>query len=420
VPLRRGDLTDRVRGAFADRDRPARIGVAVSGGGDSTALLLLLADWARDGGPALAAVTVDHGLRPEAKAEAHAVAALCARLGVPHAVLPWQDRDPRGNLMAAARQARLRLIGTWARAEGIDTVALGHTAEDQAETVLMRLARGSGVDGLSGMAARRHAEGIAWVRPLLATGRDELRAFLAARGIGWAEDPTNADDRFDRVRARRALALLAPLGVSRDRLVETAALLAIARDALETGALRAARASAAIAAGEVVFDRERLAAEPAETRLRLLAHGVRWIGGGVYRPRLAALRAAEAGVMAGRRQTLAGCLLSPRQGRIIVGREPRAAQGARAAPGTVWDGRFVLVAPAGQAPGAEVRALGPEGLARLPGWRDTGLRRPTLLASPAVWRADDLVAAPLAGWGNGWQAQPARDPEQFFSSILSH
>lgn len=419
MPISDSKLSERLRTAFADRTLPARIAVAVSGGGDSVALLVLLRDWARTGGPAVTAVTVDHGLRPEAADEAVWVEQLCGRLNVSHAILRWQDRAPRGNLMAAARQARLTLIADWARAKDIDTVALGHTADDQAETLVMRLARGSGADGLSGMAMWRRAQGIAWVRPLLGTGRQDLRDLLVARKIPWIEDPTNDDERFDRVRVRKALALLEPLGITRDRLVDTAALMAQARGALEHGALRAARACAAVGWGEVYFQSDLLSAEPAETRLRLLAHAINWVGGGIYRPRLASLRHAEEAVMAGHRRTLGGCQLRLRKRVLTVGREMRAAMQARAAPGEVWDGRFILIAPHGAPEGIEVRALGDEGLA-VCNRHAMGSNRTEQRASPAAWLGDELVAAPLAGEGHGWQVLHARDPELFFLSILSH
>ena len=128
---------------------PGPVAVAVSGGGDSVALLLLLQE---TGARPLAAVTVDHGLRPESAAEAAAVAALCSARGIAHTLLRWEEPAGAGNLQARAREARRRLIGDWARGRGIGAVALGHTLDDQAETFLLRLARGSGVDGLSGMA----------------------------------------------------------------------------------------------------------------------------------------------------------------------------------------------------------------------------------------------------------------------------
>ena len=418
MPLsREAALAQGLRAAFGD-DPPARLGVAVSGGGDSMALLHLLADWAAEGGPALAVVTVDHGLRPAAAAEAAMVARVAAGLGLPHQVLRWQGWDGRGNLMDAARRARMALIAEWAAGQGVGVVALGHTADDQAETLLMRLARGSGVDGLAAMAPARRQNGVIWLRPLLGATRADLRSYLSARGGRWAEDPTNDDPAFDRVRMRQALALLAPLGVTRDRLVETAARMAMARQALEETTLRAARACAAIEAGDVVFRRAPLLDQPMEIQLRLLAHAIRWIAGADYRPRLRALSDLRDEVMAGRRRVLAGCLLTPARGLIRVGREPQAAARAVAAPGTVWDGRFVLDGP--DSAGTEVRMLGDGGLALCPRWRDTGLPHSAALASPAAWRGGDLVAAPLAGHARGWLARPARDPAQFFLSVLSH
>jgi tRNA(Ile)-lysidine synthase len=196
---------------------PARVGVALSGGGDSTALLALAAGWAAAAGVALAAATVDHGLRPGARAEAAAAGEMARGLGVAHDILAWQGWTGRGNLQDAARRARRALLADWARARGIDAVLLGHTADDQAETVLMRLARGSGVDGLSGMAALRRADGITWARPLLGTRRALVAGLAAGRGHGLAEDPSNADPRFFRVRARGRRLAVWPIWASMSR-----------------------------------------------------------------------------------------------------------------------------------------------------------------------------------------------------------
>jgi len=197
--------------AALDGLRPEAIVVAVSGGGDSLALMHLAADWA--GGAPLAAVTVDHGLRPESAAEAREVARAAGALGLRHETLLWRGWDGHGNLQAAARDARHALIAEWARTEGRGTVLLGHTRDDQAETVLMALARAAGPDGLSAMQAACEARGVLWLRPLLGVGREELRAELRRRGAAWAEDASNADPRFERVRARRALRALAPVGI---------------------------------------------------------------------------------------------------------------------------------------------------------------------------------------------------------------
>jgi tRNA(Ile)-lysidine synthase len=184
----------------------ARVGIAVSGGPDSLALLLLAAA-ARPG--EVEAATVDHALRPEARAEAERVAAICGRLGVPHHILTarWNDR-PTTAIQERARSERYRLLGYWAEEQGLGALATGHHADDQAETFLMRLNRGSGVRGLAGMRPRSIAPGsnVRLVRPLLGWRRSELEQICEHAGLEPVADPSNADERFERVRIRRALA----------------------------------------------------------------------------------------------------------------------------------------------------------------------------------------------------------------------
>jgi tRNA(Ile)-lysidine synthase len=383
---------------------PGPVGVAVSGGGDSVALLLMLAE---TGARPLHAVTVDHGLRPESAAEAGAVAALCAARGIPHASPRWDEPEGAGNLQDRARAARRRLIAGWARGEGIGVVALGHTLDDQAETFLLRLARGSGVDGLSAMAPVTRAEGMVWVRPLLGARRAALRDWLAARGVAWAEDPSNLDPRFERVRARAALPLLEPLGLGAERLAGTAAAMGRARAALEAATAElAGRALAEGAAGDLTLDPEALAGVPAEIRLRLIAAALAWVSGARYRPRLARLEAALAAIEAGRvgvGLTLHGCVLRARAGQVTIRREPAwVAPPVPLACGR-WDARWELEGAAPEGEGLVIGALGAAGLAGLGDWRATGLAREALLTTPAVWRGERLVAAPVArpepGWG---------------------
>jgi tRNA(Ile)-lysidine synthase len=279
-------------------------------------------------------------------------------------------------------------------------VALAHTLDDQAETFLMRLARGSGVDGLAAMAPATALDGIVWLRPLLGVRRAALRDWLAGDGVAWAEDPSNEDDRFDRVRARAALPLLAPLGLGAERLAGTAAAMGRARAALEKATAELARAClTAGAAGDVEVTAAALAAAPAEIGLRLLAGALCWVSGARYRPRLATLEAALAAVAAGRLghgTTLHGCVLRARGGRVAIRREPgRAAAAVPLAAGT-WDGRWRLVAaPEGGGDGLTIGALAAAGLAERPGWRTSGLAREALVTTPAVWRGAALVAAPL-------------------------
>jgi tRNA(Ile)-lysidine synthase len=191
--------------AAVDRLWPegGRIGLAVSGGPDSLAMLLL-AQAAVPGGFEVA--TVDHGLRAESAAEADFVGGLCAGLGIPHTVL--SVRVAPGNLQDEARAARYTALASWAMERGLGAIATAHHADDQAETVLMRLNRGSGLAGLAGVRARGTVPGskLPLIRPLLDWRRDELAAIVARAGVAAVTDPSNSDPRFDRARIRAALA----------------------------------------------------------------------------------------------------------------------------------------------------------------------------------------------------------------------
>ena len=241
-----GDLIDaarvaRFRGDLAAlTDAPpspaARLGIAVSGGSDSLALLLLAhAAWP-DG---IAAVTIDHGLRAEAAAEAEAVAASCATLAIPHATLHVEGPTPSsGNLQAWARTQRYRLIADWAARARIGQVATAHHRDDVAETFLMRAARGAGVRSLAAMPAIRTlaASPVLLVRPLLGWSRTDLAAIVRDAGLHAVDDPSNADPRFDRARVRRLLAVTPDLPP--DRLAHTAANLRDVEEAMEWLVLR--------------------------------------------------------------------------------------------------------------------------------------------------------------------------------------
>lgn len=305
-----------------DADRvPGPLAVAVSGGGDSVALLHAAVAVGRR---AVVAATVDHGLREGSRAEAEGVARACAALGVAHATLAW-DGAGRGNLQARAREARRGLLGAWARGQGAASVLLGHTLDDQAETVLLRLARGSGVDGLAGMPASFDAEGVAWERPFLGIAREALRHWLRARGIPWVEDPSNDDPRFDRARARAMMGALAGLGLTRDRLVRTAGHMGRARASLVGQARRLAAEQVREEGADLLLPRLWLlhSVERDDTAGRVLAAALMWVGGGEARPRWESLRRLAAVVAGGRAATLAGCRVSPEGDRVRVAPEGR-------------------------------------------------------------------------------------------------
>ena len=394
------------------------LGLALSGGGDSQALAALAADWARGQGRTLAAATVDHGLRAAAATEAAAVAAFCRELGIAHDILHWTGWTGKGNLQDAARQARHDLIAEWAREREITALATGHTRDDQAETLLLRLARGSGVDGLAAMAPARKLGGITWHRPLLGVSRAALRDYLTLEGIPWVEDPSNDDDRFDRVKARRALAALAPLGIDAPGLARTADRMALARRALEKQTQDLARGSVRADRGDVVLDWAALQGAPQEIRDRLIAHVLMWVSGAQYRPRLRALSDAVAALAAARNHVLAGCRISAEGAQRRVTRELAAVADTRAAPGEIWDGRWRLVGP--DTAQAHVSPLGDIGIRDCPHWRDTGLPRTSLIASPAVWSHDRLIAAPLAGMEMGWKAELVKQEQSLIEAIITH
>lgn len=344
------------------------LGIALSGGGDSIALLHLIAWWRGD--RRVAAVTVDHGLRPESAEEAAGAGRAAAALGIEHRTLRWSGPAPLGNLAAQARQARLSLIGTWAREQGLPAIALGHTRDDVAETLLMRLGRGAGIDGLAAMAERREAEGVVWLRPLLGLGRQELRDYLTARGAGWVDDPTNDDLRRDRARIRAAIAAL---GLDPARLAESAAHLAGAREALVPEITRAAGQAIMSPDGQMAVSQDKFDRAPREIRRLILVAAVSAVTGQEYPPRRAALLNALDALESGQRVTLAGTLIMASRGSLTVGREPAAA--ARARPLTadgVWDNRWAVT---GLPEGQHVAAVAG-------------------MAWPALWR-DQFMIAPL-------------------------
>ena len=318
-------------GALLGPDFPAELGVAVSGGGDSMAMLHLAAGWARVYGVAMRVVTIDHGLRPESAAEADLVATEAWGLGLPHTVLNWQPDEITGNLQDAARRARHRLIGDWRG--NTAHVLMAHTQDDQAETFLMRLARGSGVDGLAAMAGLvringpQMADGWAVVRPLLSVTRAELRHYAAVLHIPFVNDPSNVNPRFDRVRMRALLPALAGVGLTAERLTSTAQAQRRASIALAARASDVALRLTRTVGGGVVFDRDAFARIEAETQLRLLAAALQWVSSAIYRPRLASLEGALDRLLSGGAATLHGAVMQPRGADLWIFREFAAVAG---------------------------------------------------------------------------------------------
>ncbi|QPM88935.1 tRNA lysidine(34) synthetase TilS [Pseudooceanicola algae] len=397
---------------------PQDIGVAVSGGGDSLALLHILAEIARTEALGLRVVTVDHGLRPAARDEAEKVGEQARALGLDHDILTWTGWNGEGNLQDQARRARYRLLAEWARLHGLRTVALGHTAEDQAETFLMRLARSAGTDGLSGMAVRRREGSVTFVRPLLDQRRTALRGYLERKGIAWIDDPSNEDDRFERIRIRKALDELSGLGITVSAISETARNIASVRSTLAWYSFSEAQKLVRIEAGDIVMARAGFRMLQPEIARRLLIQALLWVSGAEYAPRRRSLAMALEAVRSGTGMTLHGCHISLDQSDVRITREAGAVAGLTARQGQHWDGRWLLIGP--WFDGAGIRALGEDGLAQCPDWRGAGLPFRSLAGYPSIWQGDRLVAAPHAGFGEGWTAKLLRDGDAFFSALLAH
>lgn len=402
VPIRAA--LDRLAG-----DLPA-VGIAVSGGGDSVALMHMIADWAC--GRRVMVATVDHGLRAESAEEARQVHRAAHALSLPHATLLWRRDTDAGNLMANARDARLRLLSGWALRNELPVVMLGHTADDQAETLMMRLARGSGIDGLAAMSEWRDAFGTRWLRPMLGVGRAELRDWLTAKGIGWIDDPSNDNDDFERIRMRKAIAAM---GLDPSALARAAGHIGEARDALSQFAAQAA-GDAEIRQGTITLSRQPFRDAPSEIRRRLLVASCRWITGADYPPRRATVLHALNAIASGSRVTLDGTLIEPAGGRIRIGREPAAAARAAISEGPVWDNRWHLT---GLRLGQTISAVGLASLKQL-NWRDSGLSRDDAAASPAIRDGDALIAAPLLRATKKIQISPLRDAADFRRLVMAH
>jgi tRNA(Ile)-lysidine synthase len=318
---------------FTDLKDFRRVLLAVSGGPDSTALMVLVQRWraGRRSGPELAAATVDHQLRRGSQREAADVARLAGKLGVPHDTLIWSGKKPKTGIQEAARKVRYKLLAARGREIAADAIVTAHTLDDQAETLLMRLGRGSGLTGLGGIRPHSNREGMAIARPLLDVPKVRLIATLRAAGIPFAKDPSNADPKYTRVRLRRLASALAVEGLTSARLATAARRLARADAAIEAVAdelqPKIARNARQSAGASVQLDARSFFQAADEISLRLLGRAVEATGdeGPVELAKLEALHSAlwdahGAGVPL--RRTLAGALVSLDGARLTVARAP--------------------------------------------------------------------------------------------------
>jgi tRNA(Ile)-lysidine synthase len=396
-------------------ERAAHLAVGISGGPDSLALTLLLAEWTHSRGGRLDALTVDHRLRPESATEAAQVGRWLAQLpGVAHRILPWFDPKPETGIQAAAREARYRLLAAYCRDHAILHLCVAHHRDDQHETRRLRAGHGSGTIGLAGMSAVRALDGVRLLRPLLGVAKAELVALLEARGQAWISDPSNSNPAFERVRLRAApgeseaqeAAVLHRLGLERQRLEAEAAGTLAERLVIHPS-------------GWAQFDLAHLDAAASSS----LAFGwvLQSLGGNDYPVSEDRRREALARIVAedGADFTLGGCHLRRRGTTLEIYRDWGAIRDRLApSPGTpaLWDGRFnVMVSP--QLPphsGLTIARLGEQGLRQLGrlghAQAEFGIPEPARKALPALWQDERLVSVPFLGFGDRLQARfrPAR------------
>ena len=386
--------------AFAPFESRPVIAVAVSGGPDSIALLLLVDRWAREHGGSAFALTVDHGLRPDSAAEAAQVGAWASARGIAHAVLPWVGEKPHSGIQNAARQARYRLLSEACAARGILHLAIAHHADDQAETVLFRRERGSGPAGMAGMAASRSLGAVRMIRPLLGWPKSALIETCRHFGQDFIEDPSNRSDRFARTALRRRLAVDNGLRTSLLKETGIAASRRAADDGRLTGAL--ARIAEIRPDGLVLLGGAALLSAEADIRHAVLAATLRTVGGNAFAAGAEALQRLDAALIgpdfAG--ASLAGCIVRSCQDRILVCREPKRIALPRPLADGVWqrwDGRFIARASGANQP-LTIGALGSRDYTALR--RDHEVPLPAVAGTglPAIRLGERVVAVPSVGW----------------------
>ena len=357
---------DAAKDLFETLSFHAHVALAVSGGSDSTALMWLASRWAKTLAHPLkiSVLTVDHGLRPEAAGECARVASWARAIGLEARILTWVGVRPAGGLQARARDMRYGLMRDWCLAHEATLLVTAHTLEDQAETLLMRLARGSGIRGLSGMRPD-DAGPVLLDRPLLQTSRAELRATLDAAGHSWIEDPSNADERFERVRLRKAMPLLAELGLTPAAVARSATRLERALQPIEDLCRSFLAQNVEVRPeGFALVDLARFRKLDDEIAIQALERLLWRLGGGGEPPRLMAVEALHQWLRRGETQarTLAGCRIAQRKRHLLIGREAgrisKVPVAIRPGENLLWDNRFqVSIAAAGRAC-AIVPALG--------------------------------------------------------------
>lgn len=398
-------------GRLGPFEKHPTIAVAVSGGADSMALAILANRWVRRRRGKLVALTVDHGLRPGSRAEALEAHERLKQFDIACHLLTWRGDKPASGIQAAAREARYRLMAQRCCRLGILHLLVAHHREDQAETMLHRLGRSSGVDGLAGMASINELPDIRLLRPCLSFPRDRLRRVLQKFRLAWAEDPSNQDAGYARVRLRSLLPALASEGITPATLTGTAHRMAAVRRRLEAETACFLSAHAALyPEGYAMVDRAAMAAAEPEVSKRVLMALSTSIGGNAYPPRYANLAVLWQGMCDSvlqrsrwRPRTLAGCRIIASGPDFLICREAGRCEviTTRSGSNVVWDSRFSIRMRGADADSDEIysiKSLGETGWAAIGEKIDPSLAdlvpKVALFALPAFYIRSALVAVP--------------------------
>jgi tRNA(Ile)-lysidine synthase len=383
---------------FSSLEGFERVALAVSGGSDSTAMMHMVQQWdaRRNFQTALTVLSVDHGLRAEAGKECAQVAACCKALGLPHVTLTWSGEKPVSGLQAKARQVRYDLMTEWCLAHEVPVLLTAHTVDDQAETVVMRRTRTSSLKSLAGIWPSRDWNGVRIMRPLLSARREELREFLLTQNLEWIDDPSNLDQRYERVRVR---AQLDQDSSAANSAAEAQQQFGIVRDK----AWHWIKAHVKISdLGLVFFSRVALASVKANVADEILA-GLLQISGVAHLPELKQRQSLLSWLQdeAGTRHTLGGVVFAKRKHQILVAREPgRISAIAVTIPTSgevIWDGRFLVKGPVGSTIAAAVKFREISRRRDVPAFVDGGL--------PVICLGKAILAAPFHGIGSGVTAE---------------
>jgi tRNA(Ile)-lysidine synthase len=383
------------------------IAIACSGGPDSMALALLANEWARRKGGRAVALIVDHGLRPESASEARLVKQRLRNQDIEAETLTRRGEALSGDIQAQARDARFGLLTRWCAKHGFLHILFAHHREDQAETLLIRLERGSGVVGLSGMARIRETGTVRILRPFLGLSRSRLRATVSRAKVEFVEDPSNQDPKFARVRIRQDLSREGGV-LSTWRLSETAAQMGAARNVVEdsVGAVLA-KTCRIYPQGYCLLDWASLALSFVDVRRRALAAVLTCIGGRNYTPRYARICNLDGALLEGRiggGRTLSGCQILKRGDDILICREPSAIidevilAGIPSGDPVYWDGRYNIQVK--NAPeGACIKKFGDYRVANIGiEKKHAPLSSVIRQSTPTLWLSGQILAAPHLGY----------------------